>query len=104
MRFYEQLFDWSRKRGTLAADVSRKPFMNAAAPLSRNAAAFNGTCNKSRINVFYHSGAQLSRPPRARTRRVIYCSIICPGEHCDYVGLLVVLHTEKAALRVVTRG
>lgn len=37
MGFYEQLFDWSRKRGTLAADVSRKLFMNAAAPLSRNA-------------------------------------------------------------------
>lgn len=47
MRFYEQLFDWSRKRGTLAADVSRKPFMKSAAPLSRNAAAFNGTCNES---------------------------------------------------------
>lgn len=52
MRFYEQLFDWSRKRGTLAADVSRKPFMNAAAPLSRNAAAFNGTCNKSESTCF----------------------------------------------------
>lgn len=100
MRFYEQLFDWSRKRGTSAADVSRKPFMKSAAPLSRNAAAFNGTCNESRINVFYQSGAQLSK----RTRRVIYCYILCPGKHCDYVGLLVVLRIEKAALRVVTRG